>query len=140
MRELIEPIGVLMNILKRHSDKGRRKPKMFPGTVREAAQYWISHQENPDERKEQVTEIKVNGEIVGYETPYHNRLAKTLLRFLSQKEIHQVFIIEAIERGIPWRGDEPDIFVHIVKEGDKFLADPAAYKEKFSPILAQVRS
>jgi hypothetical protein len=119
-----------MSILKRHSEKGKSRPKMFPGTVREAAQYWIGHQPPPDDYREGVKKIIKNEELVGYETPYHDRLARTLCRFLVQKHIHQLFIIEAIERGIPWRGDEIGIYTEIVKEADKMLKDPESYIEE----------
>ena len=68
MRELIEPEGVLMAILKHHSDKGHSRPKGFPGTLREAALFWISHQEPGDDDKEAVEKIFKNGELVGHET------------------------------------------------------------------------
>jgi len=135
MKELIEPIGVLMKILTRHTDKGKRRPKMFPGTVREAAQYWIEHQETPDDYKEGVTKIIKNGELIGYETPYHDRLERTLRKFLTLSPLHQAFVIDSVDKGVPWRGDEIHIYTNIVKEGFKFLADPEAYKDKHAAIM-----
>lgn len=127
---LIEPIGVLMQILKRHSEKNRRKPKMMPGTTREAAQYWIDHQEPPNDFKEAVTENFKNGVLTGYDTPYHDRLARTLRSFLWLKAVHQAYVIDAAERKIWWRGDDMDMFPMIVKETDEMLKDPAAYDAK----------
>ena len=133
--ELLEPIGVLQKILRNHSDKNRRRPKMFPNTVREAAQYWLDHQAPPDDHKEAVKEIRVNGDLVAYETPYHDRVARTLKKFLALKEIHQEFIIEAIENGCPWRGDEIWSYKDIVRESEIMHRDPKAYIEKGHQIL-----
>ena len=132
---LIEPEGVLIKILKRHSDKGRRKPKMFPATVLTAAQYWMSHQEPPDDYREGVTEIRKNDQLVGYETPYHNRLARTLRAFLSLKHIHQVAVIDAAERKIYWRGEDMDFFPKYVKEAEEMAKDIKAYQDKHSALI-----
>jgi len=132
---LIEPEGVLIKILKRHSETGRHKPKMFPVTVLAAAQYWMSHQEPPDDYKEGVTEIFKNAVLVGYNTPYHDRLARTLKKFLRQNDIFQALIIDAAERKIYWRGDDMDMFAKIIKEADIMAKDPEAYRERHSELI-----
>ena len=127
------PTDDLMRILRHWSDSGKRKPTMFPSTLQKAAEYWMEHQEPPIDYAEDMQKIiSPKGEHVGWETPYADRVCRTLRKFLRQKKIHQLFIIEAIERGIPWRGDEIGIFTEIVKEADQFHADPVAYKEKHS--------
>jgi len=132
---LIEPIGVLITILKRHSAKNRRKPKMMPSTVREAAQYWIDHQEPPNDYKEAVTENHKNGTLTGYDTPYHDRLARTLRSFLGLRSIYQAVVIDAAERGIYWRGEDMDIFPKIIIESDEMAKDPDGYKKKHSHLI-----
>ena len=135
--ELLQPIGVLQKILRHHTDSNRRRPKMFPSAVREAAQYWLDHQEPPDDYREGVREIRSNGTLIAYETPYHDRVARTLKKFLALKELHQVYIIEAIEAGTPWRGDEIWSFKDIVREAEKMRQDPKAYIEKGRRMLGQ---
>ena len=129
---LLEPEGVLMRILKIHAEKNRRRPKMFPGTVRDAALFWIAHQEPPNDYTEGVTENWVNEQLVGYNTPYHDRLSYTLRQFLKLSEIYQTAIIEAAQRGIYWRGESMNIFPTIVRESDEMKKDPEAYKQKHS--------
>ena len=133
--ELIEPIGVLMKLLERHANKGFRKPKMFPRTLREAAQYWIDHQEEPDDYKEAVTELTKNGELTGYDTPYHDRLVRTLRIFLMLSDIHQAFVIDCVEKGMAYRGEDMRIYPEIAKQYEIMWKDPEAYKEKASQHL-----
>lgn len=134
-----DPVEALMKILKRWSDAGKAKPKMFPGTVQAAAEYWVSRQEPPIDYKEDMVKITdPRGVHIGWETPYADRVCRTLKKFLRQKHIHQLFIIEAIERGIPWRGDDMRMFTEIVKEADQMLADPDAYKAKHSALMQKM--
>ncbi len=132
---LIEPVGVIMDILKHHADKGRRKPKMFPTMLREAAQFWIAHQEPPDDRKEAVREVRSNGTLIGFETPYHDRLARNLKTFLRLSDLYQSLIIDAAERQIYWRGDRMGFFAKVIKQADEMAKDPEAYKEKYGLVL-----
>lgn len=107
----------------------RVKPKMFPVDPRAAASYWINHQEPPHEFTEAVQKIE-QGDKSYWRTPYHDRLTETLKIFLSLKSPQQVFVIEHIERGIPWRGDSVEMFKSVVTESQKFLADKDQYIEK----------
>lgn len=135
---LLEPEGVLMRILKVHAEKGRRKPKMFPGTVRDAAMFWIAHQEPPNDLTEPVTENWVNDQLIGYNTPFHDRLSYTLRQFLKLNDLYQTLVIEAAERGIYWRGEGMNIFPTIVRESDEMKKDPEAYKAKHSATIQKM--
>ena len=119
------PEQEIEKILKRHSKLGRRKPKMMPADPFQAARWWMAHQEQPDEYREAVQKLGNNR----YETPYHDRLCRTLRKFLRLKHIHQLYIVESIDRGIPWRGDDIDFFTDVVKEHDKMQAAIAAGKK-----------
>ena len=132
---LIEPIGVLITALRKWAEAGGRQPKMFPTHPREAAQYWIDHQMPPDDHKERVREIRSNGKLIAYETPYHDRLVFSLRRFLHLKGVYQTYVIEAAERQIWWRGDRMTIFPKIVEQADKMSKDPASYIEKAQAVL-----
>ncbi len=130
MKELIEPVNHLMNFLKWYSDKNYRKPKMFPTMLREAAEYWIAHQEPPDDYAEAVTLIVENGKQLGYNTPYHDRLLRCLKQFLKLKEIHQVAVIDGIGRGVPYRGDPIHQYLDYVKEAEVMAQNKDQYIEE----------
>jgi hypothetical protein len=118
-------IDVLSSILIRH----KYKPRMFPTDPRAAASYWINHQEPPHEFTEAVQFVE-QGDKSFWRTPYHDRLSGTLKIFLSLKSPQQIFVIEHIERGIPWRGDTVEMFNSIVREAQKMQADKDGYIEK----------
>ena len=107
-------VEVLAKILMRT----KFKPKMFPVDPRAAASYWINHQEPPHEFTEAVQKVE-QGDKVFWRTPYHDRLSGTLKIFLSLKSPQQLFVIEHIERGIPWRGDNIQMFNSIITETQK---------------------
>jgi hypothetical protein len=115
-------IDVLSKVLMRT----RHKPKMFPVDPRAAASYWINHQEPAHEFTEAVQRIE-QGDKSFWRTPYHDRISGTLKIFLSLQPIHQTFVIEHIERGIPWRGDSVEMFNSVVTETQKMQADKGGY-------------
>ena len=126
---------VIMKILNHHATKGRRKPKMFPSDVAAAAQFWVSHQPPPDDYSEPMTEIRKNDEVVGYNAPYHDRVIKTLRVFLGLKDIHQVFIIDCIDKGMQYRGEDMSVFPEIAKQYEIMWKDPEKYKADASKHL-----
>ena len=109
--------------------KYNRKPKMFPSDAFQAARYWIAHQEQPNERVEAAEPVTVNGKVVGWRTPYHDRLIATLRTFLRMKNIYQLHVIENVEDGIPWRGDQPDFYSEVIKQTQLMRIDPSKYME-----------
>jgi hypothetical protein len=128
-------ISTIARILNHHATKGRRKPKMFPSDVNEAARFWVSHQRAPDDYTEAMTEIRKNGELVGYHAPYHDRVVKTLRVFLGLKEIHQVFVIDCIDKGMDYRGEDMVMYTEIAKQFEIMWKDPEKYKADASKHL-----
>lgn len=128
------PLDVLLAVL----SKAKHKPSMFPSDPTKAAQFWIAHQEPPNEYTEAVRrELRKDGSAY-FVTPYHDRIRANLKIFLTHNKIHQVFIIEAIERGIPWRGDRIEMFVQIVKQGDEMAKGHEAYIANASKVFRQL--
>ena len=132
-----DPVNVLMGVLQKSN---QRKPTMFPAEPRAAAIYWISHQEEADEYNERLVAIKNNQEVTGWKTPYHDRLTSTLKKFLSLKPIHQTFVIEKVESGIPWRGDDIPMFTEIVREHEKMNQDKQPYIDNAFEVLKKYKA
>lgn len=122
-QECPTPESVLEKILKRR----RHKPKMFPSDPFQAARYWMAHQEQPKDWKENAEQITKDGKGVGWNTPYHDRLAVNLRIFFRLKYIHQCYVIENTEAGIPWRGDDIDFYTEVVREAQKMLKNKEQY-------------
>ena len=103
-----------------------RKPKMFPSDPFQAANYWRSKQEPGDRFTEAAQPPVEKGK--GWKTPYHDRLLYTLKQFLALKPVEQVFVIEHIGHGIPWRGDDIHVYRAIVDEHHRMQqSDMQAY-------------
>ncbi len=130
-----DPRQNLMSLL------AKRKPKMFPDDHTKAAEFWMAHQEPPNEESEHITPKKspYDGEIMGWNTPYHDRLIRNLRKFLTMGEVNQVYIIQKIENGIPWRGDDMWNFKQIVVEAEKMAKDKKPYIKKAEKVSDQVR-
>lgn len=105
----------------------RPVPKMFPTDGFQAARYWMAHQLPADNFSEAATPPTVKGGT--WETPYHDRLLYTLKRFLKLKTVQQVYVIEHIEQGIPWKGDDISFYTQIVEEQAKMIVNKEQYIE-----------
>lgn len=130
-----EIIEIISQILTHHSRKGRRKPKMFPSDPKEAAKFWLNHQRPADDYTEAMTPHYNNYELMGFSAPYHDRVVKTLRVFLGLKEIHQVFIIDCVGKGMEWRGEDMAIYPDIAKQYEEMWKDVDAYKAKAGECL-----
>jgi hypothetical protein len=119
------PEQVIEQYLKRTN---RRVPGMFPTDPFQAARYWMSRQPACDDFTEAARPPSTKGG--DWVTPYHDRLIYCLGRFLRLKAIHQVFVIEYIEKGIPWIGDDIDFYQSIIKESEKLQANKEKYIEE----------
>lgn len=119
------PEEVLEKILK----KRKYKPKMFPGDSFQAARYWMAHQEQPRDYVDNAVPNTKDGKIIGWHTPYHDRLAVNMKIFFRLKHIHQVHVIENVEAGIPWRGDPPDFYIAVVQQAHLMLKNKDKYIE-----------
>jgi len=106
----------------------KNKPQMMPSDPRAAAKYWIAHQEPANEFTER-TEYVIQGDKSFWKTPYHDRLVANARAFMGMKKIEQVFIIDHIGRGIPWRGDNMEMYKMIVDETLLMQENPQAYIE-----------
>jgi len=114
---------VLIRILK--SWRARRGySKHIPSDNLQAAKWWMAHQEERAVGDAPKQRIDKNGEVSGWDTPYHDRLAYNLRKFLSLPEPEKAYVIHNIETGIPWRGDNTDFYKMVVAEHQKMLADP----------------
>lgn len=126
----------LEQLLKRW--KGR-VPACMPSDPFQAARWWMAHQEPAEDWKEQAEKIWDGAKFCGWATPYHDRLEYTLGHFLRLKSYHQEFIVEAHERGIPWRGEPVDVFLEVVKQADIMAADPEGYRKAHEHIAEQFK-
>jgi len=106
--------SILISIL----DKSKRKPRMFPVNRLEAAQYWKSKQEPPNEATERVEWQSAPKHREGgfWRSPYIDRVAFTLKRFLALDSPRQFFVIENIDKGCAWRGDGIGFFKMVIQE------------------------
>lgn len=91
------------------------KPRMFSSDPRKAAQYWISLQEQENERTEACTPRKKHDVVIGWNTPYHDRLIHRLKQFMRLKHIHKVFIIDMTAAGLYWRGESIDECIKLLE-------------------------
>ena len=102
-----------------------RKPGMFPPDLFQCARYWMARQAPADNFTEGATPPTSKGGT--WTTPYHDRLIYALRRFLKMKSIHQLYVIEHIEKGIPWKGEPIEFYTDVVNEALKM----ARNKEKY---------
>jgi len=92
----------------------RRVPEGMPVDGFQAARWWMARQAPGDPFSEAATPpVKKGGE---WATPYHDRLLYTLRRFLKLKRVHQIYVIEHIDKGVPWKGDDIDLYITVVEE------------------------
>ncbi len=94
-----------------------RIPKGAPADPFQFARFWMAHQPAKDGFTEAALPPVSKGG--GWTTPYHDRLIQRLKVFVRLKALHQVYIIEHIERGVAWHGDPVEHYIDIVKEYDR---------------------
>ncbi len=123
-------LDVLAPIFKGHSSKH------IPISHYDAAEFWIRHQEKSTGWQEKIEKINdMNGNLAGWKTPYHDRVCSTARKFLLLNEIERAFVIDRIEYGVPWRGDEMDFYKMVCKQSVVMLKDPDAYVNNAHDIL-----
>ncbi len=64
-----------------------------------------------------------------WSTPYIDRIVGNFRKFLTLDETHKTLVVEKIESGIPWRGDDMDMFMLICREEEKMRQNKSAYIE-----------
>lgn len=121
---------ILIRILKSWYDKGKRSAHI-PDSLFDAAQWWINLQEPADEYRDRPEpQVNKDGEQTGWLTPYHDRLAYNLRKFLGMSDTHKAFIIDRIRAGIPYRGDDIDFYKLVCDQELEMVKDPGAYIQK----------
>ncbi len=103
------------------------KSKHIPERPFDAAHWWTDHQEPANEYNERLEPITKNGELIGWKTPYHDKLVSTLRIFLTLSEPHKAFVIDNIQSGIPWRGDDIKFYTGVCAEAEKMAQDREGY-------------
>jgi len=122
-----EPTARLVEIYARWT--GTHHTEYMPAKPLEAATWWVDHQDpwnKIQERPERQNDKR--GNFSGWLTPYHDRVAATLKIFLELSEPEKCFVVENIERGIPWRGDPIYLYKAIIEEHEKMAQDIDGYK------------
>lgn len=115
------------------------RPKMMPRDNIAAAQFWIDHQEPADERRERPEMQTSRDGKPSWKCPYHARLIGSQRQFWAMDNLHQAWIIETIERGIPYRGDTIEQFKQVIEQAELYAKDKPAYIEKALDILANFK-
>lgn len=100
----------------------RSKPKMFPSDLAAAARYWMAHQEPYNATDEKASQMPSGV----WETPYHNRVCRTLSIFLGLSDLQQQAVIDNCHI-MPWRGDNVPFYLETLGEHRRMLRDPAKY-------------
>ena len=102
-----------------------RKPSMIPADPFQAARYWMAHQCPADDFTEGATPPNSKGGT--WATPYHDRLIYALRKFLKLKAVQQLHVIDHIEKGIPWKGEDFDFYLLVVDETIKMNVNKEKY-------------
>lgn len=116
-----------------------RKSDVIPPRPVDAAHWWIAHQEPANEKTERVEQVTTRAGETGWRTPYIDRVSYTAKVFLSLDAPHQAFVIDKIERGIPWRGDDIRMFLMICEQHELMQRDRNAYVCNASAVLSEVK-
>ena len=128
-----EIVDVLHDILA----KRKSIPGCMPQRPYDAAHWWIAHQEEPHAVRDVPWPMKKNGETVGWNTPYHDRLSYTLRVFLGLTEPQRVYVIAGIESGVPWRGDSITMHALIWEQHQEMQKDKNGYIENAKKVAKQ---
>ena len=107
-----------VDILSMIFDKYRKRSEIIPLRPYDAAHWWMDHQEPANEMTERVERVVDKTGKVGWQTPYIDRIAATLRIFLSMNPAQQIFIIEKVQHGIPWRGDSMAFYLEVIRQTD----------------------
>jgi len=139
----LEAVEFLTNYLSAYGNKRGRLPGPMPPQPREAAQWWISLQEKPDETCERPHQVPVQGEDGAFRwiQPYNERLIFTLRKFMRFSFRDREFIIGCVKGGCPWRGDDIDFYRKVAAETIKFRSmDRDQQKEYMRQQIGKMQS
>jgi len=110
--------------------KNKKLPDFMPFNPRQAATWWIDQQEPADVYSERLEKVTKDGNFQAWKTPYHDRLKRTISKFLALDKPHQLYVIEAQKSGIPWRGDDFPFYITVMKEHIRMVEEG---KDKYVP-------
>ena len=113
--------------------------ELIPDRPLDAAEWWIELQEPPHPRNDRPEQqFDKRGNLSGWKTPYHDRIANNFRIFLALPEPTKHFIVENIRAGTPWRGDSINVYKYFIAEREKQAKDPDAYRRAGEQIRREV--
>ncbi len=112
-------------------------PEGFPIDPIAAAKFWLAHQEPADKPRELPRLESFEGRKV-WKTPYHDRVSSTLKIFIGLDRPQQVYVIEHVRKGIPWRGDSMQMYTMIVEQHELMMQDKDAYIGKAKAVVERM--
>lgn len=92
-------------------------PTPLPMSSREAAKWWLSTMQEPEVIGE--TRRIQRGDSTYWHLGYFTRTRQAMLNFLRLDRTQRETVIAAVEDGIPYRGDDWEVFLRIIRETEK---------------------
>jgi len=120
------PEEFLIRVYKRWRMK--HSSQHIPHEYLAAAHWWIDMQEVASHAEQPTAGSDSKGNQF-WTTPYIDRVVVNFRKFLSLDETHKSFVIQKIREGVPYRGDDMDMFMLICREEEKMAADKSGYIE-----------
>lgn len=112
-------------------------PDHIPRPAFKAAQWWMETQE-PAKQSEHAEPIyNPRGDLVAWQTPYHDRVKYTLQKFLAMDGLEQKTVLACIDEGIAYRGDDFSFFMEIVHHHRAMQRNPEAFKQRAAAMMAR---
>jgi hypothetical protein len=108
-----------------------RLPEPCPQDVRMAFEWWTRHMQKPERPGETRMRGTLENGTPMWQEAYAERITHSFLGFcrLPRRE-DRFFVVDAVERGIEYRGDDIEISTMIAREHDKMKAvGLAAYRQ-----------
>ncbi len=118
----------------------RHDSKHIPRDFLEAAIWWLNHQEGQRPNEQPQLEHDKKG-VASWKVPFTERVSATWLTFLSFSEPQKAFVIQHIESGIPYRGDDIKFYKMVVEESANMIeaqATPATWEKYVSDGFASM--
>lgn len=98
----------------------RHESKHIPRGFLEGARWWLEHQEPQGKNEVPQLEHDKKG-VPSWKTPFIERVAATWLTFLAFTDPQKAYVIQYIESGIPYRGDDIKFYQMVVEESAKMV-------------------
>ena len=107
----------------------------IPHSMSEAVNFWLNRQEKRTERDIDEPTYDNKGNQVGWSQPHAERIAYNLNMFLKQSEPNKAFIVNNIENGTPYRGDDINFYKEVCAQSDIMSRNPAEYIQNAGNLL-----